>query len=436
MKTIKWIGLCLLAALSQSVCAQDTEDAFFTARSNGVDSLPLQFIFRSMEPTEVQVDFGDGELKTFAVDSAITYVDGALCGEKVLKVYGDESKLWVMSLYNAALTEIETSVMPVLTCLGLGFNELTDIDLTKYPMLEELTLAVNKLESLDLSSLPKLKHATLFNCGVSEVDFSANPALEIAYVDNLGLTDLDVSMLPALRFLSCSGNALTELDLSKNPNLKQLDCKNNRFSNLDLSAQPDMWYLDVTNNNLILGTLPVLTGSGATYHYAPQNPYDMPSDTVGYVDFSAGYEIDGIVSEYTWRTEDGRTLIRGIDYEAEQGKFWFLEDGLKVMCQMENENFPLFTGEDALVTEFVITRKGSVSNQDLQPVDFRCYTEPGTVCVELERPARVEVFDQLGRLCASMQADGEVRIPVDQAGVYMLRVGEGQGVKVAKLLVL
>ena len=389
---------------------------------------------RSLVPATIEIDWGNGVREPLHLDTSIVNVFPGQIGESgKVTVYGDAENLWVFSIYDAGFTEVDLSALVNATCLGFGGNELKSVDLSANLKLEELTLTGNPMEGLDVSMLGELRHLTVPNCGFTSLDVSKNSKLENLYIGSNPLKSIDVSNNPELWDLQCSGCGLESLDLSHNPKMRQLICNDNDLTVLDISANPDMTYLLCMNNYLTIGTLPLFHPlTDRSYKYAPQKPLPM-ADTVGGVDFSAGYDCEGYTTRYTWRTEEGRTLIDGIDYTMKNGITNFLTPGLKVSGQMENDFFPLLVGEDACRTEFFITAIGHVDNEPAVLDGTRAYAKAGRICMESERDARLEIYNLSGQRLLEGKVDGYQEWTAPVPGLYLVRMQAGQAVVVHKV---
>lgn len=407
----------------------------FTGTSSAIgDTVELRV--RSIVPTTIEVDWGNGTRVPMDVDSAITVMTGAIGGEGNITVYGNAEDLWVFSMYDAGLTSVDVSALVNVTCLGLGGNELAEVDLSANLKVEELTLVGNPMADIDVSMLSDLRYLALYRCEFEQVDVSHNAKLENLYVADNPLKGLDVSHNPELWDLQCDGCGLESLDLSHNSKMEQLMCEGNNLTRLDISACPEMRYLRCFDNYLTIGTLPLFHPiNPASYIYAPQKPLPMP-DTVGGVDFSSGYDCEGFISRYTWRTEEGRTLINGIDYTMENGITNFITTGLKVSGQIENDFFPDLTGEDACQTEFFITAEGHVANETYQLEGTRVWTSEGKICMESGQRVRAEVYNLNGQLLHSVALDGYAEWEAPVSGLYMVRMWVGPATVTHKVTVM
>ena len=427
-----FIGILFLC----SVFAAFGQGTVFTGSSTAIGDT-VEMRLRAIVPTTVEVDWGDGARVSFEVDSAIAVITGCIAGDGEIAVYGNAGDLWVFTMYNAGLTSVDVSALVNVVCFGFGGNALPSIDLSNNLKVAELTLGENPMTKVDVSMLPELRYLVLANMPELEgVDVSRNPKLENLYVMGTPLDTLDVSQNPELWDLQCMGCGLDNLDLSHNPKMVQLMCENNNLVRLDVSACPNLRYLRCYNNYLTIGTLPLFHPMETTsYQYAPQKPLPMP-DTVGGIDFSAGYDCEGYISQYTWRTEDGRTLINGLDYTMTDGIINFLTPGLTVSGQIENSFFPSLTGEYACQTEFFVTDIGHVGNENTQLGGTKVWQNGGMICMESLQQAKVGIYGANGMLLHSFTLNGTAEWEVPSTGIYVVRMQAASASAVHKIMVL
>ncbi|MEG2336566.1 MAG: hypothetical protein RSC04_02350, partial [Bacteroidales bacterium] len=352
-----------------------------------------RFIMRAVDNGTIKIDFGDGKPIEVLLGAYRSFPQGAVGESKTIKIYGSPSLIDVFSIYNAKITNIDVSKLSELKCLGLGKNSLSQLDLSQNFTLEELIIYANKFTQIDISILPELK---LFNCAgnsITDLDFSANKKIQTLYCGSNKLSKIEVSMIDSLKILECQSNEIEVLNISKNTYLVQLCCDRNKLTRLDISQNKNLRYFTCTNNYLVFGTLPLFKPVIATsYIYAPQKDFQLP-DTTGYVDFSEGYEIEGFKTNYIWRTSAGKTLIKGIDYEINNGITLFKKKGLEVFCELSNEAFPLLSGEYLLKTSNTITKLHNVSNEmDAYLENIGMYTDLKQIFVLCPLGSKIVVY--------------------------------------------
>ena len=230
----------------------------------------LSFGISGIDPeTEVEIDWGNGELETMTIDNkSITRIDGNSKGTTVrINGFIDYFDCAENDLISLDLTHNTT--LATLDCYMTG---ITALDLSKNPELTKANCSYNEIGTLDLSKNLKLFSLTAYNCGLSAIDLSANTELEEAVVKNnllstIDLTNntklllldiqnnsqlgtLDVSMLADLQELQCSNTGLTSLDVHNNTGLVKLTCSNNKLTTLNLSANTQLERLFCDDNQL------------------------------------------------------------------------------------------------------------------------------------------------------------------------------------------
>jgi len=130
------------------------------------------------------------------------------------------------------LTNIDTSVNPLLWKFVCGWNLLSSLDLSQNPDLWDLNIESNQFTSIDVSH----------NLDLESIDCSTNQ-----------ITNLDFSANTSLRGLTCRDNQISTLDLRLNTSLIALRCKNNLLTSVDIRNGNNTNFLDLnTTNNLNL----------------------------------------------------------------------------------------------------------------------------------------------------------------------------------------
>ena len=157
-------------------------------------------------------------------------------------------------------------------------SDITGIALLPY--LSELGLGGQDIAEADLSKNTELIYVRIYSSGVTKLDVSGCSKLEMLLCHNNKLATLNVSSNPNLKDLACSDNELTSLDLSQNTQLQSLWCQGNSLSTLDLSACPLLTEVRVELNNIsgqgmtsLVNSLPATTEGQITVRefYKEQN---------------------------------------------------------------------------------------------------------------------------------------------------------------------
>lgn len=239
--------------------------------SVGVENnAPLSFGISGIDPeTEVEVDWGNGEIETMTIDNeSIVRLEGNSKGTTVritgLIDYFDCSENDLLSL--------DVTHNATLATLDCYWTNITALDLSKNPELGKLDCSYNEIGTLDLSNNTKLFSLTCYNCDLTSLDLSKNTLLEEAVIKNNSLStvtlanntklmlldlqnnsqlgSINVSMLTELQELQCSNSGLTSLDVTHNTKLVRLTCSNNQLTTLDLSANTELERLFCDGNQL------------------------------------------------------------------------------------------------------------------------------------------------------------------------------------------
>ncbi len=290
------------------------------------------------------VDFGDGNLISFAPNSDKYFnIKGELKGNTI-KIYGDKS-ISAFYLKSNQLTTLDLSNHTSLKTLDCSRNKLTYLDLLNNTMLENLNCKSNKITSLVVDNNVAL---TTLDCSwnkLTSLVVDNNVALTTLRCTWCGLTSLDVRSNTALTKLFCSENHLTVLDVRNNLELTELFCSENNLSALEVNNNNSWERLSCKSNKLKFSTLPLLN-IGWKYSYESQQSLkigdyvfvNMPFD------LSSEYNINGNNTTYTWKSTTGRILVKGIDYSIEKGVTTFLRaQDRPVYCEMRNSQFSKLT---------------------------------------------------------------------------------------------
>ena len=234
------------------------------------NNVPFSFGISGIDPeTEVEVDWGNGEIETMTIDNeSIVRLEGNSKGTTIringLIDYFDCSENDLISLdvtHNATLatldcywtgiTALDLSKNPELGKLDCSYNEIGTLDLSKNTKLFSLTCYNCELTSIDLSNNTELEEAVIRNNSLSSVTLANNTKLMLLDVQNNSqLSSIDVSMLSNLQELQCSNMGLTSLDVTHNTQLVRLTCSNNRLTTLDLSKNTELERLFCDGNQL------------------------------------------------------------------------------------------------------------------------------------------------------------------------------------------
>ena len=263
------------------------------------------------------------------------------------------------------LTSLDISKNTALTSVKCSRNKITTLDVSKNTSLVTLDCIFNPITTLDLSANLALK--TLY-CGytsITTIDVSKNTALKYFHCDfnllpsldvtnNTALTELichynklttlDVSKNTALTYLGCGYNDLTALDVSANTALTDLICRANQLSTLDVSKNTALKTLECPYNFLKISTLPIKKPTWTSYTYEPQEYLKLPKKQYAVnepIDLSSEVSADGNNTIFTWKTANGITLAKGVEYTESNGITTFINPQSDfIYCEMTNSVFP------------------------------------------------------------------------------------------------
>ncbi len=285
--------------------------------------------------SEVDIDFGDGQLQTFKLKNYI--YGGSLRGQlkgKTVKVYakpgvqlsaihilGQKVKtidllssyaLTDVDLTNNLLEEIDFSHQFKLVKLALGRNQLKELVLSGKNTLSKLSVADNQLEKLLIDGC----------ISITELDCSRNQ-----------LTELDLTLKPILTKVQAINNKLTNVKLS-NESLKELWLSNNQLATLNCSDAPVLSKLGISGNRFKFSTLPI---TNAEIIATAQAPIDI-AKKANLVDLASENVVGENQTEYVWKMEGTNSeLYEGDDYTIENGITTFLVTNVdSVYCEMRN----------------------------------------------------------------------------------------------------
>ena len=253
----------------------------------------------------IRIDWGNGQTEKFTLGSGyITPINGILKGNTI-HIYGEE-----------------------IAFLDVSYKSLTQLIVYDCPMLSHLSCAGNNLTSLDLSE---------------------NPLLSELY---------------------CYHNQLSTLDLSKNNDLSKLDCSWNTLTHLRLPDNAPITEISCNYNLLTFNTMPIKQARWETFIYSPQASITLPKSvyaTGETIDLSRQAIAGGDFTFYSWETEDGFGLVKGVDYSEKNGVFSFLTEQAKpLLCYISNSIFPelmLNTSTLAVPPTPVITMVSSLTEE-------------------------------------------------------------------------
>lgn len=238
-----------------------------TAKPIGsVISFKIGSIYNDMP---VQIDFGNGALMEYIINTGDNPITGILEGSHTIKFYSENiSRLVCNSLqlvaldvtknleltnlacYDNLLTSLNVSKNTALRGLNCNYNQIASLDLSKNTNLFNLDCDCNYLTSINLKNNSLLVYVCCRNNQLSAFNCTSNTELSGICISNNFISSIDISKNTKLRDLSCSNNRLTSINTSKNASLRTLYCYNNKITSLNLSNNKQLTWVFCSNNQL------------------------------------------------------------------------------------------------------------------------------------------------------------------------------------------
>ncbi|WP_320054241.1 T9SS type A sorting domain-containing protein [uncultured Acetobacteroides sp.] len=264
-------------------------------------------------------------------------------------------------VYSNLLKTVNVSGCTMLRDLMVSSNQLTSIDVYGCSKLCQISCEYNKLTSLNVGSLTELKYIRAYNNSLKELDFSSNTLLSELKCGDNQLTRIDVSGCSQLSLFECQNNELASLNVGSLTKLTTLNVDNNSLRELNLTSNTLLSSLECGNNQLMFSTLPVKSGL-KTYTYIPQALVTIGKDmtvngntfknvNVGeIIDLSAEATVDGKNTTFVWKKRSDGSEVKPTSSSG--AKFTFDESLAKetIYCEMRNDAFPQFAGDNYLKT--------------------------------------------------------------------------------------
>ncbi len=318
--------------------------SFKTSKNVG-DDISITMTAHKANST-VKVDFGDGELKDYIINTYASQWGGGLIYGKLsgdtVRVYTTSGvQLKSVTINNNNITDFRLNRQHTLQQLDLSKNELKELDLKGCRNIQKLVLSKNKLESFDVSTNRILTSIDVSENQLDTLDVTYHEFLTVLAAANNRLKHIVMDRCPSIVTLTLNDNELEELNLFRLLELTSLNINNNKFSRIDLSRNEKLNLVRLSDNYFKFSTLPNTNAKNISYQ--PQHLIEL-SKNASLVDLSSEAVIDGVATIYTWYDKKGRTLSAGTDYSIENGVTTFLSSNLdSVYCQMTNTKWPDLT---------------------------------------------------------------------------------------------
>lgn len=232
MKKYLFFAFCIVPMF---LFAQSTPEIVLKRNTKGLTTLKLSLVNKG----KVDVDWGDGNRKTYEVNDESRIIDVTAVSEEVkrnavIKIYGAGIK--VFSCLDQFITLLDVKQAQNLMTLDCGKNYLETIDVSQNKSLRTLLVHANRLKSLDIFQNTRL---TYLNCSynyLKTLDVSKNVNLSyLNFSDNL-MNKINLGKQKALRSLSLSGNKFKKLEVKDFSNIKFLDLTYNKFNACALNS--------------------------------------------------------------------------------------------------------------------------------------------------------------------------------------------------------
>lgn len=430
----------------QNVTLTRKSEPVITLTAEVVEGTERTFEFASaVAGTKVSIDWGDGNIVEAATLEEFdgwnqSEVKGIPVGKGEIKIYATDDLCYfscVSRVDGPGITKLDVSKATELTELYANGNKLTSVDVSMLSKLEKLylnnnsltevkdlpasltylQLANNKLTSFDGSKLTAVSSLYLSDNNLGTLDVSDMPALKSLYAINCGLTSFTAGALTTPKaYISVNNNLLETLDLSEATGLESssLFAMGNNLTEIKL-PDVEMKAVNISKNKFTLATIPA-TAKVKTLTYAPQQDMVI-EDIKETIDLSAQNNLVGLAAEaqatvYTWLTEAGDTLVAGVDYTEEAGKFTFIkEQTQKVYCTMSTAAFPKFTGANIFKTVAVAVTAAATGIDSME------------ASVELTG----DIYAVDGKLIKSNASVADM-----PKGLYIVKTAAGKAIKVIR----
>lgn len=379
---------------------------------------PVHLNMAAAKPIFLYVDFGDGVMRECALKTTYRIFDATLGDEKKIKVYcydTDDSPVTVFSLMNLELNSVDVSKLSEVTCLNFSNSGLKTLDISNNLKIEELLMADNRFDKMDLRSHSAIRTLNLRNNRLTEVPAGLGDNLSSMSLDGNNIEKADFTALINLRVLSMTNNKLEMLDLSKNARLEQLDLSDNSLSKVQFPENDVLTVVHLENNKLRFSTMPIF-GESVYFCYAPQDNIEISANG-NFVDLGSEYDIDGTITEYTWR-DAVKELEDGTDYIIENGVTEFLcQPEGDVVCKLTNSRFPNLE-LNTVPLNVIYSSLGNLGDS----IGYGIRVIDATIHIYYETTATTQVYDMTGCLVRNLgEQTGIVEISGLKSGVYIIK---------------
>jgi hypothetical protein len=179
---------------------------------------------------------------------------------------------WLNVGYNAQLTAIPTTALPLLydlsathcniaaldfsnnpllTSVGLEYNNLSSLDFSASPLMSNITCQNNHLTTLDLTGLTNLLYLTASDNEITSLNTEDLQSIISFNVAANNLTSLSTVGMGTVQTLICQNNTIDSLSTAGCANLQNLRCAANEMTYLEVGDSVALSNLDCSQNSLL-----------------------------------------------------------------------------------------------------------------------------------------------------------------------------------------
>lgn len=294
-----FLKTALLALLPLGAAAQEAEEQpIITLHSDAYKEIgetnKFSFLIGATEPeTFIDIDFGSGKTEIELAVATIadgewqgTWIPGRADAEGIIKIYGDPTKIDVLVMEGAYITDIDMPDLTNLQILNLEHNAIKQLDLTPFTKLQaiylndnpfsaetplivgapkpdlqilEMTIMDHVSPDFNISDYPNLVVFDAYhNFGINKIDPTGCPELRTLCLELTNVETVDVSKNPKLMSFNVAETRVKSIDISKNTQLQYLMAAHAsgsintdvKLENVDLSNNPNLIFLSLSGNNL------------------------------------------------------------------------------------------------------------------------------------------------------------------------------------------
>lgn len=184
------------------------------------------------------------------------------CNLTTLDLSNNHELTYLTCEYNN-LTSLDFSQSSLMTFIHCQNNHLTTLNLTGLTLLNNLWASENNLTSLNTSDLDSIIYFNVGLNSLTSLDLTGMTTVQELIIASNQIDSINTAGCVNLTNLRCNSNQMTYLEVSESP-LQNLDCSENTLINLDLSQNNELCSLNcAANNNMV--TLNIKNGVDSCY---------------------------------------------------------------------------------------------------------------------------------------------------------------------------